>query len=125
MKELNKLEKVVPVPDTTFYGAYYYNGEDINLCNDEENLKDKEESTYIRVTDKIINGILYKEKILDVTLRDGKHIKEETKKELPLKKGDMLIYVMYEGFVQTRTKLITIDEAVERLKILKSPEKEN
>lgn len=124
MKKLGKLNKVVPVPDTTFYGAYYYDGEDVDLCNDEETLKDESESTYIRVTDKIINGILYKEKILDVTLKDGKHIKEETKKELPLKKGDMLIYVMYEGFVQTRTKLITIDEAVERLKLLKSPEEE-
>lgn len=124
MKKLGKLNKVVPVPDTTFYGAYYYDEKDVDLCNDEETLKDEEESTYIRVTDKIINGILYKEKILDVTLKDGKHIKEETKKELPLKKGDMLIYVMYEGFVQTRTKLITIDEAVERLKLLKSPEEE-
>lgn len=125
MKELNKLDKVVPVPDTTFYGAYYYDGKDINLCNDEETLKDEEESTYIRVTDKIIEGILYKEKVLDVTLKNGKHIKEQTYKELPLNEGDMLIYIMYEGFVQTRTKLITIDEAVERLKLLKSPEKED
>ena len=125
MKKLDKLDKVVPVPDTTFYGAYYYDNEDIDLCDDEETLKDEEESTYIRVADKIKDGILYKEKILIVTLKDGKKIKEHTNKELPLKEGDMLIYVMYEGFVQTRTKLITIDEAVERLNLLKSPVKEN
>lgn len=124
MKELDKLDKVVPIPDTTFYGAYYYDGEDINLCNDEETLKDDEESTYIRVTDKIIDGILYKEKILDVTLKNEKHIKEGIKKEIPLNKGDMLIYVMYEGFVQTKTKLVTIDKAVDILNLLKSPKED-
>ena len=124
MKKLNKLDKVVPIPDTTFYGAYYFDGEDIELCNDEETLERENEKTYIRVTDKIEKSVLYKEKVLDVELKDGKHIKEITKKELPLNKGDMLIYVMYEGFVMTKTKMITIDEAKERYELLKSPNKE-
>lgn len=124
MDKLKKLEKVVPVPDTTFYGAYYYNGKDIDLCDDIDTLEDEEESTYIRVKDTIKNGILYKEKTLKVKKKDGRYIIEETKKELPLNNGDMLIYIMYEGFVQTRTKMVSIDKAIERYSLLKSPEEE-
>ena len=124
MKELERLEKVVPVPDTTFYGAYYYDGEDIELCDDEDKLEEDKESTYIRVKDTIRNGILYKEKTLKVKRADGRYVIEETKSELPLNNGDMLIYVMYEGFVQTRTKMIPIDKAIERYELLKSPKEE-
>lgn len=124
MEKLKSLEKVVPVPDTTFYGAYYYDGKDIELCDDTETLEDKEESTYINVKDTIKNGILYKEKILKVKQKDGRCIVEHTEKELPLNKGDMLIYIMYEGFVQTRTKMIAIDKAIERYELLKSPKEE-
>lgn len=124
MEKLDKLEKVVPVPDTTFYGAYYFNGKDIDLCDDIDTLEDEEESTYIRVKDTIKNGILYKEKTLKVKKKDKRYIIEETKKELPLNEGDMLIYIMYEGFVQTRTKMVSIDKAIERYSLLKSPEEE-
>ena len=124
MDKLESLEKVVPVPDTTFYGAYYYDGKDIELCDDIEEFEEGEEGTYIRVTDIIKHGILYKEKILKVRQKDGRYVIEETKKELPLNKGDMLIYVMYEGFVQTRTKMVSIDKAIERYKLLKSPKEE-
>ena len=124
MNKLESLEKVVPVPDTTFYGAYYYDGKDIELCDDVETLEDEEESTYIRVKDTIVNGTLYKEKTLKVKQKDGRYVIEETKKELPLNEGDMLIYVMYEGFVQTRTKMVTIDKAIERYELLKSPKEE-
>lgn len=121
MEKLEKLEKVVPIPDTTFYGAYYYNGQDIELCDDIETLEDEGTDTYIRVKDIIIDGILRKEKTLKVKQKDGRYIIEKTEKELPLNKGDMLIYVMYEGFVQTRTKMVTIDKAIERYELLKSP----
>lgn len=124
MDKLESLEKVVQVPDTTFYGAYYYNGKDIELCDDVETLEDEEESTYIRVKDTIMNGTLYKEKTLKVKQKDGRYVIEETKKELPLNEGDMLIYIMYEGFVQTRTKMVPIDKAIERYELLKSPKEE-
>lgn len=124
MNKLESLEKVVPVPDTTFYGAYYYDSKDIELCDDVETLEDEEESTYIRVKDTILNGTLYKEKTLKVKQKDGRCVIEETKKELPLNEGDMLIYIMYEGFVQTRTKMVTIDKAIERYELLKSPKEE-
>ncbi len=124
MEKLKSLEKVVPIPDTTFYGAYYYNGQDIELCDDVETLEGEEEITYIRVKDIIKNTTLYKEKILKVKQKDGRYVIEETKKELPLNKGDMLIYIMYEGFVQTRTKMLPIDKAIERYELLKSPKEE-
>ena len=124
MNKLESLEKVVPVPDTVFYGAYYYDGKDIELCDDVEEFEDGEERTYIRVTDTIKDGTLYKEKVLKVRQKDGRYVIEETKKTLPLNEGDMLIYVMYEGFVQTRTKMITIDKAIERYELLKSPKEE-
>ncbi len=125
MKKLDKLEKVVPVPDTTFYGAYYYDGKEIELCDDIETLEDDEQvNTYIRVKDIIKNGILYKEKELKVKQKDGRYIIENTKKELPLEIGTMLIYVMYEGFVQTRSRMLTIDKAIERYELLKSPKEE-
>ena len=120
MNKLESLEKVVPVPDTTFYGAYYYDGEDVSLCDD----VDTEGDTYIRVIDVIRNGILYKTKTLKVKQKDERNIGEETKSELPLNKGDMLIYVMYEGFVQTKTKMVSIDKAIERYELLKSPKEE-
>lgn len=126
MNKLEKLNKVVPVPDTTFYGAYYFDGKDIDLCEDVDTLEDEEnkESTYIRVRDIIKNGILYKTKELKVKQKDGRYIIEKTEKELPLKVGDVIIYVMYEGFVQTRTKMISIDKAIERYRLLKSPKEE-
>ena len=124
MKKLESLDKVVEVPDTNFYGAYYYDGEDIELCDDEETVEEGNESTYIHVKDTIKDGVLYKEKTLKVKRPDGRYVKEETKSELPLDEGDMLIYVMYEGFVKTRTKMITIDKAIERYELLKSPNKE-
>ena len=94
------------------------------MCDDVEEFEDGEERTYIRVTDTIIDGTLYKEKVLKVRQKDGRYVTEETKKQLPLNNGDMLIYVMYEGFVQTRTKMITIDKAIERYELLKSPKEE-
>lgn len=126
MKKLDKLEKVVPAPDTTFYGAYYYDGKEIELCDDTETLEDDDgqTTTYIRVKDTVKNGILYKEKELKVKQKDGRYIIENTKKELPLEIGTMLIYVMYEGFVQTRSKMITIDKAIKRYELLKSPKGE-
>ena len=124
MNKLEKLEKVVPVPDTIFYGAYHYDGKDIELCNDTDTLEENEESTFINVKDIIKDGILYKEKLLKVKQKDGRYVIEHTKKELPLNEGDMLIYIMYEGFVQTRTKMISIDKAIERYELLKSPKEE-
>ena len=124
MDKLESLEKVVPVPDTTFYGAYYYDGKDIELCDDEEETEEGKESTYIHVKDTIKDGILYKEKTLRVKRPDGRYVVEETKSELPLNDGDMLIYVMYEGFMQTRTKMVSIDKAIERYELLKSPKEE-
>lgn len=124
MEKLETLRKVVEVPDITFYGAYDYDGNDIELCDDEETVEESGENTYIHVKDTIRDGILYKEKTLKVKRSDGRCVIEETKSELPLDKGDMLIYIMYEGFVKTRTKMVSIDNAIERYELLKSPKEE-
>lgn len=126
MKKLKNLTKVVPVPNTIFYGEYEYDGEDIELCDDKETFEDKEEKTetFIEVKDYIEKDILYKYKLLKVKQADGRYIIEETKKELPLTKGTKLVYIMYEGFVKTKTPMIKIDEAIKRYELLKSPEEE-
>lgn len=124
MKKLENLVKVVSIPDTTFFGAYYYDGRNIELCDDIEEFEEDGEKTFIHVQDKIIDGILYKKKELKVTKKDGRAIVEKTECELPLDINTMLIYVMYEGFVQTKSNLVSIDKAIERYELLKSPEEE-
>lgn len=119
MKQLEHLDKYVRVPDTQFYGAYFYDGEDILLHDEVEEFKDeKNEIVEIRLTikDTIENGIFKKHKKVE-DLRTGAI--EETFKQVPVEKGDMLIFVMNEGFGKVKGGLITIDEAIERYKLIK------
>ena len=110
MEKLDKLEKYVRVPDTQFYGAYFYDGVDRELHNETIS----EDGYTLTITDIVENGIFKKHK----TLTDEKGLKEETFIEYPLEKGEMLIFVINEGFTKTRTQMITIDEAIERYKLL-------
>ncbi len=120
MKKLDSLEKYVRVPDTQFYGAYFYDGEDIILHDEIEEFKDDEnKNVEIRLTikDTIENGIFKKYKLVEDLKEKAK---EETFREFPIKKGEMLIFVMNEGFTKTHTPLISIDKAIERYKLLRS-----
>lgn len=120
MKKLDSLEKYVRVPDTQFYGAYFYDGEDIILHDEVEEFKDDEnKNVEIRLTikDVIENGIFKKHKLVEDLKEKAK---EETFREFPIKKGEMLIFVMNEGFTKTHTPLISIDKAIERYKLLRS-----
>lgn len=110
MKKLEHLEKYVRTPDVNFYGAYFYDGEDIELHNEE--IKDGDYTLVIK--DIVKKGIFKKHKILT----DKKGLKEETFIEYPLKENEMLIFVMNEGFTKTRTEMLTINEAIERYKLL-------
>lgn len=119
MKKLEHLDKYVREPDTQFYGAYFYDGEDIILHDETEEFKDdKNEKVEIRLTikDTIENGIFKKHKKLE-DLTTGAI--EETFKQVPVEKGDMLIFVMNEGFGKVKGGLITIDEAVSRYELIK------
>ena len=119
MKKLDKLEKYVRVPDTQFYGAYFYDGEDILLHDEVEEFNDEKGNLESRLTikDTIENGIFKKYKLFEDIKNNAK---EETKREFAVKEGDMLIFVMYEGFTKTHTPLITINSAIDRLKMLDS-----
>ncbi len=120
MKELKKLEKYVRVPDVQFYGTYFYDGEDILLHDEVEEFKDddnKEVELRLTIKDKIENGKFYKYKLIEDLKNNSR---EELKREFPVKQNEMLIFVMNEGFVKTHTPLITIDQAIERFKLLRS-----
>lgn len=120
MKELKKLEKYVRVPDVQFYGTYFYDGEDILLHDEVEEFKDddnKEVELRLTIKDKIENEKFYKYKLIEDLKNNSR---EELKREFPVKKNEMLIFVMNEGFVKTHTPLITIDQAMERFKLLRS-----
>lgn len=119
MKKLDKLEKYVRVPDTQFYGAYFYDGEDILLHDEVEEFNDEKGNLESRLTikDIIENGVFKKYKLFEDIKNNAK---EETKREFAVKEGDMLIFVMYEGFTKTHTPLITINSAIDRLKMLDS-----
>lgn len=110
MEKLEKLEKYVRVPDTNFYGAYFYDGIDRELHNETIN-----EGEYtLTIKDIVENGIFKKHKILT----NDKGLKEETFVEYPLKDNEMLIYIENMGFEKTKTPMITIDEAIDRYKLL-------
>ena len=120
MKVLDKLEKYVKVPDTQFFGAYFYDGEDILLHDEVEEFKDddnKEVEIRLTISDKIENGMFKKYKLVEDLKNNAR---EETYREYPVKEGDMLIFVMNEGFSKTHSVLVTIDEAINRYKVLRS-----
>lgn len=120
MKKLDSLEKYVKVPDTQFYGVYFYDGEDILLHDEVEEFKDddnKDVEIRLTIKDKIVGGIFKKYKLIE-DLKENAI--EEIKREYPINKGDMLVFVMNEGFTKTHSSLIPIDKAIERYKLLRS-----
>lgn len=110
MEKLEKLEKYVKAPDTQFYGAYFYDGVDRELHNETI----YEDGYTLTIIDIVENGIFKKHKVLT----DGKGLKEEENIEYPLKDGEMLIFVQNMGFTKTTTPMMTIEEAIERYKLL-------
>ena len=112
MKKLEYLEKYVQVPDTSFYGAYFYEKEDIELHNE----KIEADGIELTIVDTIENGIFKKHKILE---KKSKGLKEETTITYPIQKNQMLIFIQNKGFMEVEG-LIPLDEAIERLKLLDS-----
>lgn len=112
MRQLEKLEKYVQVPDTNFYGAYFYDGEDIELHNETETVND----TTLTIKDVIENGVFKKYKKLEVK---SKKLVEETTTTYPIEKGHMLVFIQNRGFMEVKG-LIPLNEAIERMKLLDS-----
>ncbi len=117
MKKLDKLEKYIKVPDTKFYGVYFYDGEDIELHNETEEFTDENEHVRLTIRDTIENGIFKKYKLVE-DLKNS--VIEEVKKEYPIKKDEMLAYVEFEGFGKIHSKLVSTDEAINKIKQLNS-----
>ena len=120
IKKLESLEKYVITPNVRFFGGYVYNGEDIELCND----KDEEEGYKVHIQDKIIDGHLIKQVEQEYTMSNGKKVKQKEYQDIELEENQLLIYVEGQGFVISEYKMLTIDEAIEKYKLLKSPEGE-
>lgn len=112
MKKLESLEKYVRVPDVSFYGAYFYDGDDIELHNNTETIDDNT----LTIIDTIKNGVFHKHKELKV----GKtNLIEITDTTYPLKKGQMLVFIENMGFVEVKG-LVPLNDAINRLKMLDS-----
>ena len=120
IKKLESLEKYVITPNVRFYGGYVYNGEDIELCDD----KDEEEGYKVHIQDKIIGGHLIKQVEQEYTMSNGKKVKQKEYQDIELEENQLLIYAEGQGFVISEYKMLTIDEAIEKYKLLKSPEGE-
>ncbi len=133
MKVLDKLsleerkdifKKCVKAPDVNLYGAYYYDGEDIVLHDEEEIFKDNDgkDTDRLKIVDIVENGIFKKHKEYE---NFGKGIKEYTDIEYPLEKNEMLIFVMNEGFTKTRSLMMPVTEAINKYKLLLNEEVED
>lgn len=112
MKKLEYLKKYVQVPDTNFYGAYFYDGEDIELHNETIEANGIE----LTIVDTIEKDIFKKHKILK---KKSNGLLEETTITYPIKKGQMLVFIQNRGFMEVEG-LIPLDDAIERMKLLDS-----
>jgi len=120
MEKLNKLDKYVISPNVRFYGGYKHNGNDIELCDD----FDEEEEYKVHIVDKIINNVLIKDIEKEYKMRNGKKVKQKEHQEIELDDNQLLIYVERQGFIISEYIMLTIDEAIERYNLLKSPVEE-
>ena len=115
MKQLEKLEKYVIVPNVGFYGGYVYDGEDIMLCEDH----DVDEGYDFKVIQKIVNDVLVTDVNREYVRKNGKKVSEVSHQEVEIEKGQLLVYVEGTGFTISEYKMCLIDEAIERYQILK------
>ena len=120
MDKLESLEKYVITPNVGFYGGYKNNGKDIELCDDFE----EGEGYKIHIVDKIINNILIKDVEKEYIMRNGRKVSQKEHQEIELEPEQLLIYIEGQGFVISEYIMLTIDEAIEKYKLLKSPDKE-
>lgn len=120
MKKLDSLEKYVISPNVRFYGGYIHNGEDIELCDD----LDEQDEYKVHIKDRIINNCLIKDVEQEYKMKNGKKVIQKEHQEVELENEQLLIYVEGQGFIISEYIMLTIDEAIERYKLLKSPTEE-
>lgn len=115
MKQIDKLEKYVVVPNVRFYGGYRYTGEDVILCNDHD-----EDTGYdFKVKQKIEKGVLITDLERTYERKNGKKVSENSHQEVELEENQLLVYVEGTGFVIPEYKMCLIEEAMEQYQLLK------
>ena len=57
-------------------------------------------------------------------MRNGRKVSQKEHQEIELEPEQLLIYIEGQGFVISEYIMLTIDEAIEKYKLLKSPDKE-
>lgn len=115
MKQLEKLEKYVIVPNVGFYGGFKYDGEDIVLCDDH----DTDKGYDFKVKQKIVNGVLITDIERSYERSNGKKVTEKSHQEVEIENGQLLVYVEGLGFTISEYNMCLIDEAIEQYELLK------
>lgn len=115
MKQLEKVDKYVIVPNVGFYAGFKYDGEDIILCDDH----DVDVGYDFKVTQRIENDVLITDIERIYEHKKGKKVTEKTHQEVEIEKGQLLVYVEGIGFTIPEYKMCLINEAVEQYKLLK------
>ena len=118
MRQIEKLDKYVVLPNVGFYGGFIYDGEDIFLCEDH----DVDEGYDFIVKQEIKDNILYTDLTKEYVVQEKK-VKEVSHIELEVKEGDLIVYVEGLGYTIPEKRLCTIAEAQEIYGLLNnSPE---
>ena len=115
MKQLEKLDKYVILPNVGFYGGFKYDGEDRFLCNDH----DTDEGYDFCVTQKIETDVLITDIERTYTRKNGKQVRDRSHQEVELEKDQLLVYVEGVGFTIPEYKMCKVEEAIEQYELLK------
>lgn len=118
MKQLDKLEKYVVLPNVGFYGGFVYDGEDIFLCDDH----DAEEGYDFTVSQRIVSDRLITDMTREYTRKNGKKVSEQSHQEVELEKEQLLVYVQGVGFTIPEYRMCRIDTAIEQYRLLEEGE---
>lgn len=115
MKRIEMLDKYVVTPNVGFYGGFVYDGEDIFLCDDH----DTDEGYDCTVRQEIRNGVMITDLVREYTTRNDKKVKETSRLEVEIEKGQLLVYVEGTGYTIPEYRMCKVDEAIGLYDILR------
>ncbi len=115
MRNLEKLDKYVVLPNVGFYGGHVHDGEDIALCDDH----DVDEGYDFKVKQRIENNVLITDIEKCFQRRGGLEIRETSHMEVQIEQGQLLVYVEGLGFTIPEYRMCLVDEAIKQYELLK------
>ena len=115
MKQLEKLDKYVIVPNVGFYGGFVHDGVDMALCDDH----DTDEGYDFKVTQRIEKDVLITDIERTYERKNGKKVTERSHLEVEIEKGQLLVYVEGTGFTIPEYRMCRIDDAIGQYELLK------